>query len=43
MCKQGGRIRTFSHTLAKDVEEHFQTFVKLFPNFFNFVELLIKQ
>ena len=43
MCKQGGRIRTFSHTLAKVFEEHFQTFEKLFPNFFNFVELLIKQ
>ena len=30
-CKQTGRIKTFSHTLAKVFGMHFQTFLKSFP------------
>ena len=42
MCKQGGRIRTFSHTLAKDFEEEFRRIVnktitrELFSTLINF-------
>ena len=32
-CKQGGRIETFSYTLAKVYGKHFQKFQKFFPNF----------
>ena len=31
MCKQGGRIKTFFHILAKIFGKHSQTFQKFFP------------
>ena len=43
MCKQGGRIKTFSHTLAKAFGRHFQTFHKLFPTSSKVIEPLRKQ
>ena len=43
MRKQGGRVKTFSHTLAKVFGRHFQTFQKLFPTSSNLIESVAKQ
>ena len=43
MYKQGGRIKTFSHTLVKVFGRHFQTFQKLFSTSSKIIESLRKQ